>query len=184
MFVLEGHTFTKDQVHQSHDGIHYPARIYDVGAQIMMNALDWIFQDIQMKNKYLIDTSFEPQTGSMANRYLGLMVLSLFMIGLFFHDVYFGLFYISSMIVGRPDNGPAKKYPVSIYSFSPLNVFNTIHQFMQKQMKVINESKMKNSLDGRKTTNHSDDISSILSSSSQNRRYLGNNLDTISEDLA
>ena len=36
---------------------------------------------------------------------------------------------------------------------------------MQKQMKVINESKMKNSLDGRKTTNHSDDISSILSSS-------------------
>ena len=177
-FVLEGHTFTQGQAHLSYDGINYPPRIYDVGAQIMMNALDWIYPEIRLNSKHLIDDSFEPRTGAMANQYLGLMVLSLFVIGIFFNDAFFGLFYVSSIIV-RP-NGLSRRYPVSIYSFSPLNVFHSIHQFMQKQMKTMNDLKMMNSLDGRKIANQSDDIVSILSSF-QNRRSIGN-LDTISED--
>lgn len=97
-FVLEGHSFTATQSHQSYDGIHYPAKIYSVGAQIMMNSLNWLLPNVQVSGK-IIDASFEAKPGVMANQSLGLMVLGLILIGLLFFDCFF------------------RKVPNRIYSF-------------------------------------------------------------------
>jgi hypothetical protein len=176
-FVLQGHTFTETQAHQSHDGVHYPPHIYNVGAQIMMNSLDWLLPNIQLPTKY-VDASFTPKTGSMANRSLGLMVLGLILIGLLFFDGFFGLFYIASIFI-QPRKTPNRvglsdksRENQARHSFTPSSIYAEVNLFMQKKSKAS----QKNNQEHERSNGISKTRVTIPS-----RRSLGN-LATISED--
>jgi len=133
-FVLDGPTFTKDQVEKSYDGIHYPQHVYDVGAQILINALDWLVQVPPSSSTSFINPSFQPRPGSMANPILGLMVLCCILIGLLFFDGYLGFSYLASVFM-QPMSVPApnrialfytSKEEQSRYSFLPQDVYSDV----------------------------------------------------------
>ena len=93
-FVLDGQAFTFDKVAESFDGIHYPPYIYDVGAQIFANSLDWV-----MPQKKFLDEMLEtPKLGTLANPFLGVMMLCVCFIGLFFFDGYMGCSYVAALV--------------------------------------------------------------------------------------
>lgn len=99
-FVIDGRKFTKDRVMEAYDGVHYPHHIYDAGAQILANAMDWLL--VPSEDMEFLDMNNEPkkkQPGSTSNPILGLMMLCISFIGLFFFDGYFGFSYISSLFV-------------------------------------------------------------------------------------
>jgi len=95
-FVLNGPSFTAERVGESFDGLHYPLHIYDAGAQILANSFDWLLpgSSVAIQRDLIL-----PQIGSMANPYLGLMILCFITIGLLFFDGYFGFSYLSSIAV-------------------------------------------------------------------------------------
>lgn len=114
-FVLDGQGFTKERVGESYDGIHYPAPIYDAGAQILANAMDWV-----LPTRYDIEPFYPPEPGSLANMSLGLMMLCFVVIGLFFFDCFVGFSYLASLFV----NGVM---PSDLYE----ETFNAIHAKMK-----------------------------------------------------
>jgi len=138
-FVLDGLSLTKDQTERSFDGIHYPPQIYDVGAQILMNSLDWLVPTTE--RLYPIN-EFKPNPGSMANPALGLMVLCCLIIGLLFFDGYLGFSYLASALM-QPRTSPASKrftefytsskQEQSKYSFAPQDVYDDICQAYKKE---------------------------------------------------
>ena len=94
-FVIDGPSFTKSRKKESYDGVHYPPQVYDAGAQILANAMDWLLPERD-------DTAedFVPlQPGRMANPYLGLMVLCFVFVGLMFFDGFMGVSYLASICV-------------------------------------------------------------------------------------
>lgn len=93
-FVLDGESFTQDRVDESFDGIHYPPQIYDAGAQILANAMDWV-----LPTRYQIELFYPPEPGTMANMSLGLMMFCFAVIGLFFFDAFLGFSYLASVFV-------------------------------------------------------------------------------------
>ncbi len=93
-FVIDGPVFTKDRVNECYDGVHYPNDVYDAGAQILANALDWL-----LPKKESIESFVPPQPGKMANPFLGLMMLCLSFIGLIFFDAFFGFSYLAGLFV-------------------------------------------------------------------------------------
>ncbi|KAL7496875.1 hypothetical protein ACHAWT_004974 [Skeletonema menzelii] len=92
-FVLDGPTFTASRVSESFDGVHYPPQIYDAGAQILANALDWLIPPNQE------EPVIPPQIGKMSNPMLGFMMLVLVGIGLFTFDGFLGFTYLASAFV-------------------------------------------------------------------------------------
>lgn len=93
-FVLDGPSFTADRVLESYDGVHYPPQVYDAGAQILANAMDWLLPE-----KDIVDLKTPPQPGQMANPYLGMMMLCFVFIGLMFFDGFVGFSYFASLFV-------------------------------------------------------------------------------------
>ena len=93
-FVIDGPAFSKERVSESFDGVHYPNDVYDAGAQIFANALDWL-----LPVKKLSEPFTPPEPGKMANPFLGLMMLCLSFIGLIFFDGFFGFSYLAGIFV-------------------------------------------------------------------------------------
>jgi len=92
-FVVSGPAFSEDRVSESFDGIHYPHGIYDAGAQILANALDWLLSERRSEPIKMLDP------GLMSNPFLGLMMLCLCFIGLIFFDPFLGFTYVASIFV-------------------------------------------------------------------------------------
>jgi len=93
-FVIDGPAFTKDRVGESYDGVHYPHSIYDAGAQILANSLDWL---LPQRNTNEPIKPLEP--GSMSNPFLGLMMLCFCFIGIMFFDGFLGFSYVACLFV-------------------------------------------------------------------------------------
>jgi len=137
-FVLDGAALTKDQVDKSFDGMHYPPQVYDAGAQIIANALDWLLP-IQGRVQP-VNSSFNPKPGSMANPALGLMVLCCFLVGLLFFDGYLGFSYLASVFM-QPKTTPlpnritlfySSKEEQNRYSFVPQDLYDEICRTYEK----------------------------------------------------
>ncbi len=92
-FVLDGPTFTASRVSESFDGVHYPPQVYDAGAQILMNALDWLLP------AHEAEPVIPPQIGKMSNPILGFMMLVLVGISLLAYDGFLGFTYLASAFV-------------------------------------------------------------------------------------
>ena len=90
-FVLDGPAFTSSRVSESYDGVHYPHSVYDAGAQILANAMDWILLERLDEDPVAI-----PKAGSMANPPLGLMMLCFVFMGLVCFDGFLGFSYLAS----------------------------------------------------------------------------------------
>lgn len=88
-FVIDGPSFTSSRVAESYDGVHYPIQVYDAGAQILFNALDWLLPP------GINDPVTPPKVGKMANPKLGLSMLILVAIGLVFFDGFLGFSYLA-----------------------------------------------------------------------------------------
>lgn len=94
-FVLDGSAFTRERVLEAYDGVHYPPQVYGAGAQILFNSFDWILNaDDVTPNEF---TPNKP--GKMANTALGLMMLFISLLGLFFFDGFLGFSYLASFFV-------------------------------------------------------------------------------------
>ena len=93
-FVLDGQSLTQDRVNEAYDGIHYPPQVYDAGAQILANAMDWV-----LPTRYEIALFYPPEPGTMANISLAVMILCFVAIGLFFFDSFLGFSYLASVFV-------------------------------------------------------------------------------------
>ena len=98
-FVLDGPSYSRGRVSESFDGLNYPHDIYDAGIQIVINSFDWL---LPVDDEHGHDEAFDPQSpGSMANPFLGLMMICFSMIGLFFFDGYFGFSFLASLFVRK-----------------------------------------------------------------------------------
>jgi hypothetical protein len=94
-FVLDGPAFTRDRVEESYDGVHYPPDVYDGGAQILINAFDWVLGPLMEDHAH---DKKSPQPGKMANPYLGVMMLCFVFIGLMFFDGFVGFSYMAGLV--------------------------------------------------------------------------------------
>lgn len=113
-FVLNGSAFTVDRVEESYDGVHYPLSVYDGGAQILANAMDWLLLERDED-----DVIAAPRPGSMDNPYLGLVMLSFVIVGLFCLDGFMGVSYVAALFV--PRESPRRLYD---------EAFSSLHQRM------------------------------------------------------
>ena len=93
-FVLDGPSFTETRVGESYDGVHYPLAVYDAGAQILANAMDWILPERETD-----DPINPPRPGSMAKPVLGLMMLCFVFMGLACFDGFMGFSYLAAFFV-------------------------------------------------------------------------------------
>ncbi len=191
-FVLDGYALTKDQVHRSYDGIHYPLQVYDAGAQILVNSLDWLLPG---KGRLpSVNPSFKPRPGSMSNPTLGLVVMCCILIGLFFFDGYLGFSYLASAIL-QPSSAPSpgrvalfysSKEEQSRHSFVPQDVYIEVCKAYETRPKKRKDKIPRSELP---TTHRSSNVSTTSSRSSlrddfsnsgTSRRSFG--LSTITED--
>jgi hypothetical protein len=110
-FVLDGTAFSRDRVQESYDGVHYPPQVYDAGAQILANSMDWILFDRSANEDYV-----PPRPGSMSRPMMGVAMLGFVSLGLFLFDGFFGFSYMASIFVKGV-------LPKDLYeeSFSPLH---------------------------------------------------------------
>lgn len=111
-FVLDGPAWTSGRVSESFDGVHYPNVVYDAGSQILMNAMDWLLPAKDFPEEF-----HAPKPGAMANPRLGLMMLALAVVGLFFLDGFLGFSYFASIFV------PSVR-PTALYE----EAFTSLHQ--------------------------------------------------------
>ena len=102
-FVLDGPAFTSARVDESYDGVHYPLYVYDAGAQILANALDWLLLELDQDDPFVA-----PKPGSMDNPVLGLLMLLFILVGIFAFDGYMGVSYISTFLL--PAVAPFRLY--------------------------------------------------------------------------
>lgn len=117
-FVLDGPSFTRERVAESFDGVNYPPSTMDAGAQIIFNALDWLM--MAAPNSVEVDL-YLPKPGTLSNPYLGLMMICITLIGLFFFDSYFGFGYLGQFVVSNDTVSPGELYD---QAFSP--IFNRL----------------------------------------------------------
>jgi len=110
-FVLDGRAFTSEKVGESYDGVHYPPYVYDSGAQILANAMDWVLPAV-----YSSEPFDPPSPGTLGNPFYGFMMLCFCFIGLFFFDGYLGFSYLASFF-------PDISMPSDLYeeAFAPLH---------------------------------------------------------------
>lgn len=93
-FVLDGPSFTENRVDESYDGVHYPLAVYDAGAQILANAMDWVLPERDTDDPFN-----PPRPGSMAKPVLGLMMLCFVFMGLACFDGFMGFSYLAAFFV-------------------------------------------------------------------------------------
>lgn len=93
-FVMDGPSYTADRVTESYDGVHYPLNVYDGGAQILANAIDWLLPERDTSDPFTA-----PRLGSMTNPGLGFAMLVVVFVGLFFFDGFFGISYLAAFFV-------------------------------------------------------------------------------------
>jgi len=93
-FVVNGPSFSKERVEESFDGVHYPPDVYSAGAQVLANAFDWLLPEVEVSDKFTA-----PEPGKMAKPFLGMMMLCLCFIGLFFFDGFFGFSYLACLFI-------------------------------------------------------------------------------------
>ena len=105
-FVLDGPSFTSQRVAESYDGVHYPLDIYDAGAQILANAMDWLLLEINQDDPFV-----PPKTGSMDNPMLGILMLIFLFVGIFAFDGYLGVSYIATVLL--PKVAPYRLYNIT-----------------------------------------------------------------------
>jgi hypothetical protein len=105
-FVLDGPAFTSDRVEESYDGVHYPLSIYDAGAQILANAMDWLLLEMDQDDPFV-----PPKPGSMDNPILGILMLAFVFVGIFAFDGYMGASYIATVLL--PKIAPYRLYHVT-----------------------------------------------------------------------
>jgi N-acetylneuraminate 9-O-acetyltransferase len=109
-FVLDGTVFTAGRVEESYDGVHYPLYIYDAGAQILANALDWLLPESSG------DASFVSRpVGSMGSPLLGLAMVVLVLVGICCFDGFMGLLCIASCFL--PKAAPYHLYEEAYSAF-------------------------------------------------------------------
>jgi hypothetical protein len=114
-FVLDGTAFSRDRVQESYDGVHYPPQVYDAGAQILANSMDWVLFDRLTKDEFV-----PPRPGSMASPMMGVAMLGFVSLGLFLYDGFFGFSYIASIFVKGV-------FPKDLYEES----FSSLHEKMK-----------------------------------------------------
>lgn len=91
-FVIDGPGFTSSRVEESFDGVHYPHQVYSAGAQILANALDWLFPGpLPLKPKD------PPTPGAMAHSKLGFIMLIFVAFGVFGFDGFLGFSYLAGI---------------------------------------------------------------------------------------
>jgi hypothetical protein len=95
-FVLDGTSFTKDRVSESYDGVHYPLSVYDGGAQILANALDWLLTE-----RVELDSFVPPVPGVLAHPVLGLLMLLFTVFAVVAFDGFMGFSYSAALIVKK-----------------------------------------------------------------------------------
>lgn len=100
-FVLEGATFTKDRVSDSYDGVHYPLEVYDAGAQILLNAFDWLLPLSNPDKPKVVYP--KRRLGSMAHPGYGLIVLIIIAVTLYSTDAFVGLSWLACWLTGTSD---------------------------------------------------------------------------------
>jgi hypothetical protein len=93
-FVLDGPAYTADRVTESYDGVHYPLSVYEGGAQILANAMDWLLPERDTSDPFTA-----PRPGKMAKPLMGLVMLAFVAIGLFFFDGFLGASYLVALFV-------------------------------------------------------------------------------------
>ena len=93
-FVLDGTLFTAGRVEESYDGVHYPLYVYDVGAQILANAMDWLLVDRKVKVSFMAKP-----VGNMGIPFLGLVMLVFILVGISSFDGFMGLSYMASFVL-------------------------------------------------------------------------------------
>jgi len=111
-FVLDGPAFTADRVSESYDGVHYPFVVYEAGAQILLNSLDWVLPKRDTSDPFVAS-----HPGAMADPVLGGMILCFIVMGLFFFDGFMGVSYLASLFV--PSVTPSVLYD---------EAFTTLHR--------------------------------------------------------
>jgi hypothetical protein len=125
-FVLDGRLFTQERVGESYDGVHYPLAIYDAGAQILANALDWL---LPVPAQPIVDPFNPPHPGTMANPFLGFIMLLFVFVGLFLMDGFMGFTYFAAWIV--PALAPSVLYE---------EAFTALHQAKRLPLPVSNST--------------------------------------------
>jgi len=93
-FVIDGPAFTASRVAESYDGVNYPLSVYDGGAQILANAMDWL-----LPRRNFADDFVPPQPGLMANPWHGFMMLCVAFLGVALFDGFFGFSYLAALFV-------------------------------------------------------------------------------------
>jgi hypothetical protein len=93
-FVLDGPSYTADRVTESYDGVHYPLSVYDGGAQILANAMDWLLPERDTSDPFTA-----PRPGKMAKPFYGLVMLAFVLVGLLFFDGFLGASYLAALFV-------------------------------------------------------------------------------------
>lgn len=162
-FTLRGPNFTEGVRSKSNDGLHYPPFVYNVGSQILLNALDWLLPiDFSSSNlpalKKNDDRVVRPRPGSLANPLLGIMVLCFIIIGLAFFDVYFGLSYLASFFIRTNfrESQITLLYTSLVeqkkYSINPLDLYKEIDGIKsgKKQKEPASSSSIRTPSSGRK----------------------------------
>lgn len=109
-WILHGPSFTADRIAESYDGVHYPLPIYDGGAQILANALDWLVPDAAEPVKLS-----GPHIGAMAHPMYGFAMLVCITIALYTKDGFFGLSYLAGLVV--PAARPSVLYQEAFANF-------------------------------------------------------------------
>jgi hypothetical protein len=114
-FVLNGTAFTVDRVDESYDGVHYPLAVYDGGAQILANALDWLLpvsdEDVVGDPNATIE--------SLGNPWLGLVLVGFCLISLFLFDGFMGASHLAALFI--PSATPHRLFD---------QAFTSLHQRM------------------------------------------------------
>jgi len=93
--IIDGPSFTRERVGESYNRVHYPPDVYDAGAQVLANAFEWILPE----SDAALEKFTPPETGKMAKPFLGMMMLCLCFIGLFFFDGFFGFSYLACLFI-------------------------------------------------------------------------------------
>lgn len=96
-FVLDGPAFTTGRVTESYDGVHYPLSVYNAGAQILANAMDWLLVGESSAKEEFVP----PRFGSMAHPWLGIVLLFWVLAGVVLFDGFLGFSYLASIFVQR-----------------------------------------------------------------------------------
>jgi hypothetical protein len=148
-FVLNGTAFTVDRVDESYDGVHYPLAVYDGGAQILVNALDWLLPTKDEDNVGDPNNTVE----SLGNPWLGLVVVGFCLISIFLFDGFMGASYLAALFlssaaphrlldqsftalhqrmglpaVARGRNGSSSSGSIALSTKSVSTLFRTLHE--------------------------------------------------------